>query len=89
MTRRDLFWRALGAAMLIGGTSGELLAPGDGGGMRGMLTLLFLAVTLFGLVLFVQGKKVALVLRIEHSRHRLLPELIRSRRRERRTSRRS
>lgn len=89
MTRRDIFWRALGATFLVGGTCGELLAPGDDGGMRGLLTLLFLAVTLFGLVLLVQGKKVALVLRIENSRHRMLPELIRSRRRERRAKRRS
>ncbi|WP_255348724.1 hypothetical protein [Novosphingobium sp. AP12] len=39
------------------------------------------------MVLLVQGKKVALALRIDGSRHRMLPDLIRSRRRERRMNR--
>ncbi|EJL20418.1 hypothetical protein PMI02_05537 [Novosphingobium sp. AP12] len=87
MTRRDLLWRCLGGVLLAGGPTCELLAPGDSGGARGILTLLFFAATVLGMVLLVQGKKVALALRIDGSRHRMLPDLIRSRRRERRMNR--
>lgn len=48
-----------------------------------MLTLLFFALTVLGIVFLIQGRKVALAVRIDGSRHRMLPELIRSRRRER------
>lgn len=84
MTRRDLFWRGVGGVLIIAAPTLELLAPSDPGSARGLLTLFLLAVTLFGLVLVAQGKKLALVLRIENSRHRALPDLIRSRRIQRR-----
>lgn len=83
MTRRDILWRSLGAVLSLVGPACELLAPGDSGGARGMLTLLFFALTVLGIVLLIQGRKVALAVRIDGSRHRMLPELIRSRRRER------
>jgi len=87
MTPRDLLWRGLGGVLSVGGPACELLVPGDSGGARGLLTLLFFAATVLGIILLVQGKKVALALRIDGSRHRMLPDLIRSRRRERRMSR--
>lgn len=87
MTRRDLLWRCLGGVLLVGGPAFELLTAGDAGGARGMLTLLFFAATVLGMVLLVQGKKVALAVRIDSSAHRMLPDLIRARRRERRMKR--
>jgi len=87
LTRRDLFWRGLGGVLVIVAPTAELLVQGDTGGPQGLLTLLLLAATFFGLLLLIQGRKVALVLRIEGSRHRALPELIHSRRRARSTRR--
>lgn len=86
MTRRDLFWRGVGAALFVGGPS-ALLLPGDAAGLHGIITLVGMAATILGLVFIVQGKKVALAVRVENSPHRLLPSLIRSRRRERRMRR--
>lgn len=84
MTHRDLLWRGLGATLFVGGPCAALLLPGDAAGMHGIITLCGLAVTILGLVLVIQGKKAALALRIERSPHRMLPALIRSRRRAQR-----
>ncbi|PZQ53307.1 MAG: hypothetical protein DI555_16835 [Novosphingobium pentaromativorans] len=86
MTRRDLFWRAAGAVLLVGATAAEQLAPGSGA-FRGLLTLVLLVTAFLGLLLLIRGKKMALALRIERSRHRMLPDLIRARRRQRRAER--
>lgn len=80
MTRRDRLWRSMGIVMLVGGTAAELLVPGDAGSFRGILTLAFLGMALTGLLLLIQGKRVALALQIEGSKHRKLPDLIRSHR---------
>ncbi|MFK4872520.1 hypothetical protein [Novosphingobium sp. ZW T3_23] len=68
MTRQDRFWRGLGAVLLIGGPSAELLAPEDAQGLRGILTIALLGASLFGIVLLLQGRKVVKVWRIEGRR---------------------
>lgn len=88
MTRRDLFWRGVGAALFVGAPCLVPLAATDGEGAHTALTMFCMAMMIFGLVLLVQGKKVALAWRVESSPHRMLPAMIRSRRRERRMRRR-
>ena len=88
MTRRDLFWRGLGSLLFIGAPCIVLSASTDSGGSATALTMFCMAMMIFGLVLLVQGKKVALAWRVENSPHRMLPAMIRLRRRERRMRRR-
>ena len=85
MTRRDRLWRCMGSVLLVGGIAAELVVPGDAAGFRGILTLAFLGIALTGLLLLIQGKRVALAFQIEGSRHRNLPDLIRSHRRRKTT----
>lgn len=68
MTRQDRFWRVLGAVLLIGGPCAEFLAPGDAQGLRGILTIVLLGASLFGIVLLLQGRKVVKAWRIESRR---------------------
>ncbi|MEN3748208.1 hypothetical protein TPR58_13615 [Sphingomonas sp. HF-S3] len=79
MTRRDLGWRAAGVAMIILGWSASLGARSDAAGME-VLGLLGFSLAMAGLVLAVQGRRVAAALRVERSRHRDLPMRIRSHR---------
>lgn len=80
MTRRDLAWRGLGVA-LVGVAAATRLA--EGANTDAGLSLLAFALTLGGLVLIVQGKRVPAAFRVERSRHRLLAQAIRERRRKR------
>jgi hypothetical protein len=73
MISHDGLWRA-GGVMLIG--SGVVLANGS----NALVGLLGFALTIAGLVLAVQGRRVLLALRIERSRHRELPAMIHARR---------
>lgn len=88
MKPRDVIWRGVGAMLYAGGTAGALLIPVSRAQAQSAVILVCMLAGLSGLVLLVQGKKVMLALRVENSSHRLLPALIRSRRRERRTRRR-
>ncbi|EQB07642.1 hypothetical protein [Novosphingobium lindaniclasticum] len=87
MTRRDLLWRGGGASLFVCGPTAALLTPNGAAGLQEIMTLTGIGVTILGLVLIVQGKKAALALRVERSSHRMLPTLIRTRRRERRAKR--
>lgn len=77
MTRRDLFWRAAGAALIAAGALATRLAPAaaDGADIVGLLGVLVAA---GGLLLLIGGKRVGLALRVERSRHRELPGAIRT-----------
>jgi hypothetical protein len=79
VTRRDLGWRAAGVTMILVGWSASLSADPDATGME-VLGLLGFSLAMAGLVLAVQGRRVAAALRIERSRHRDLPLRIRSHR---------
>ncbi len=87
MTRRDLLWRGLGAALFVGAPCVDLVTREGGEGVRTAVTMLCMASMIFGVVLLVQGKRAALALRVERSSHRMLPAMIRSRCRERRAKR--
>jgi hypothetical protein len=80
MTRRDRAWRSLGVA-LVGVAATARLAEGTG--TYSGLSLLAFLLTLGGLVLIVQGKRVPAAFRVERSRHRMLAQAIRARRRQR------
>ncbi len=87
MTRPgDRLWRAAGAALLIaGGLAG---AFSDVGGAEGSgVLLLGFPLAILGLVLVVQGRRAPLAIRVECSRHRLLPERLQARRVARRRGR--
>lgn len=81
MTRRDLGWRAAGAVLSIGGCTASLLDR------AGPLTLLYFLMALFGLVLMVNGKRVAVAWKAERSGHCDTASVIRAERvrRHRRT----
>lgn len=89
MIRRDGFWRGLGAVLLMGGCGGAYVLPTEPAATHDALTLLCMGLAILGIVLIAQGRKAVLALRIETSPHRMLPELIRTRRRQRRLKRRS
>lgn len=82
MTRRDLGWRAAGVAMIVTGWSASLGAGSDAAGIE-VLGLLGFSLAMAGLVLAVQGRRVAAALRVERSRHRDLPMRIHSHRNRR------
>lgn len=73
MKRRDFAWRALGVGILaLAGAIG----PGAWLGSRGGVGFLAFLAAVAGLVLLIQGKRVAVAVRIERSRHRGLPQAI-------------
>ena len=82
----DRGWRAAGVLLLIaGGLEGAFsdVGAGEGGG----LLLLGFPIAMLGLVLVVQGRRAPLAIRVECSRHRLLPERLQARRAMRRRHR--
>ncbi|HEV2599078.1 hypothetical protein [Sphingopyxis sp.] len=76
MTVRDLRWRIAGATLLIMGYFVVDAATKAAGGAD-MFGLLGLLVAAGGLLLLIGGKRVALALKVERSRHRELPGAIR------------
>ena len=78
MTHRDLAWRGAGVALVA---VAGLVRLADGGATHGAVALLAFVLMLLGVVLLVQGKRVPAALRVERSRHRLLAQAIRERRR--------
>lgn len=76
MTVRDLRWRIAGATLLIMGHF-VVDAATEAAGGADMLGLLGLLVAAGGLLLLIGGKRVALALKVERSRHRELPGAIR------------
>lgn len=80
MTRpSDRFWRGVGVALLITGGLAGAFSDGSETDFGGLLLLGFPA-AMFGLVLVVQGRRAALAIRVECSRHRHLPERLQRRR---------
>lgn len=77
MTGCDLVWR--GAGLL---TFAVAITIGAGGwlGTGAAIVLPCFALTIFGIVLMAQGKRVPAVWRVERSRHRALPQAIHARR---------
>ncbi|MBE1527247.1 xanthosine utilization system XapX-like protein [Sphingopyxis sp. OAS728] len=84
MTQRDLLWRAAGAALVGIGYALTRVATNAAADLIGIVGLLVAAA---GLLLLLAGKKAALALRVERSRHRELPGAIRASRRARRDQR--
>jgi hypothetical protein len=84
MTRRDLFWRAAGAALIAAGALATRAAASAAAGSADIAGLLGVLLAAWGLLLLIGGKRVALALRVERSRHRELPGAIRSARQARR-----
>ena len=78
MRHRDLVWRRVGVVAFV-----VALAIGFADRVDDGLKLLGFGVALIGLVLIVQGKRVAAALRVERGRHRLLAQAIDARRRRR------
>lgn len=83
MTQRDLFWRAAGAILIGAGYTLTRVATGAGGAAD-LVGISGLFIAAAGLLLLLAGKKAALALRVERSRHRELPGAIRASRRARR-----
>lgn len=81
MIQRDLFWRTAGAALVGIGYVLTRVATEAAADLVGIVGLLVAAA---GLLLLLAGKKAALALRVERSRHRELPGAIRASRRARR-----
>jgi hypothetical protein len=79
--QRDLFWRTAGAALVGIGYVLTRVATEAAADLVGIVGLLVAAA---GLLLLLAGKKAALALRVERSRHRELPGAIRASRRARR-----
>ncbi|MDR6847574.1 hypothetical protein J2X47_001786 [Sphingomonas sp. BE270] len=77
MRQRDLAWRGVGAVAFAFAAAIGLADRMDGGSL---LALPAFGVALIGLVLIVQGKRVAAAVRVERSRHRALLAAIRARR---------
>lgn len=80
MTRpADRWWRGAGVVLLVaGGLAGAL---SDAGAMDGASVLLLgFPLAMLGLVLVVQGRRAPLAIRVECSRHRMLPERLQARR---------
>jgi hypothetical protein len=64
MTARDLAWRGSGLALSVGGCAVSLL---DRGGSP--LTVLYFLVTIAGIVLMLNGKRVAVAVKAERRGH--------------------
>jgi hypothetical protein len=77
MTPRDLAWRGVGAVAFLFAAGVGLADRLDGGSL---LALPAFGLALIGLVLIVQGKRVAAAVRVERSRHRTLVAAIRAQR---------
>jgi hypothetical protein len=76
MSVRNFVWRACGVGLIL--VSAATAVPAANGSAGAALAGVMLALT--GLVFAVQGKRVALALRIERSPHRHLPALLNARR---------
>ena len=74
MTGRNNAWRAAGVVMILGGVGSTVTDPGVG------VTLAGFVLAMAGIVFVVQGRRVAVALRIERSRHRELPIILHARR---------
>ncbi|MDX5984254.1 hypothetical protein [Sphingomonas echinoides] len=77
MTPRDRAWRGVGVVAFLFAAGVGLADRLDGGSL---LALPAFALALIGLVLIVQGKRVAAAVRVERSRHRTLVAAIRAQR---------
>jgi hypothetical protein len=82
VTRRDMGWRSGGAVLMVAGFGlGHL--PVFGEPSPAALAIAGFVMAIVGLVLVINGKRVAMSLRIERSRHRNLPLAIQARQRMR------
>lgn len=77
MTRRDLAWRCGGVALFGLASANVLIDRQSNNGVDGLVRFL---IAIFAVVLMFQGKRVALLFRIERSRHRTLASAIHARR---------
>jgi hypothetical protein len=82
VSRRDRAWRAAGAALIVGACAAALAMEGSA------LVLLALPVTLIGLALVVNGKRVGIAVRAERRGHCHTAEVIHAQRLRRRHGRR-
>lgn len=64
MTGRDMAWRVLGGAMMLGASVATLMGP-----TGSLLALFWFLVALGGLTLLLNGKRLAQVLRAERRGH--------------------
>lgn len=81
MTRRDASWRAAGASLIGGALVIALMSEGS------PLIVILFPVALIGLVLIINGKKVATALRAERRGHCHTAEVIHTQRVRRRRQR--
>jgi cytochrome c oxidase assembly factor CtaG len=82
MTARDICWRAGGVALLAtAGAAATASGTLDTDGGNAAWALLIFTLAAAGAVLLIQGRHVALALRVERGRHRHLPSLLRARHR--------
>lgn len=79
----DRVWRAAGLFLLIAGGLAGAISDTQAAEGSGLLLLGF-PIAMLGLVLVVQGRRAPLAIRVECSRHRLLPERLQARRTARR-----
>ncbi|MBA3942361.1 MAG: hypothetical protein C0520_14235 [Sphingopyxis sp.] len=77
MTVRDLRWRIGGGTLLAMGYF-TVHAASKAAGSADLLGLLGFLVAAAGLLLLIGGRRIALALRVERSRHRELPAAIRT-----------
>jgi hypothetical protein len=73
-------WRGVGAAALVTGYAIGAFADPAASLAAGVATLGGFVMAITGLILMVQGRRVPAAIRIELSRHRLLPQAIHARR---------
>ena len=78
MRLRDIAWRSVGVGLVGIAAVLRVIARPE---TQNLLSLAALFLILLGLVLIVQGRRVPAAMRVECSRHRLLPQAIRDRRR--------
>lgn len=77
MTVRDFRWRIGGSTLLAMGYF-TVHAAAQAAGSADLLGLLGFLVAAVGLLLLIGGRRVALALKVERSRHRALPAAIRT-----------